>query len=422
MLGVDFNDRLLSVAADGELKGSAPPRLRVRPTALVQAIPAMLDSFREQLALAAPAPLWASVSAGSTGAELGELLRALRAAKCDVQGFVDSATVSVAWLRLSGQSLVIDLHQHWLDLCLVASAGDVVELRRTARVPVGHIDLFDHWLRLAAQTLVQQTRFDPLHDQRHEQALRAGLLDLATQAQRTGQAQYDFEVDGRHLELTLSRDQMQQAAAPWCQALAAALQPLCAAAGDCNLVVPEALLDLPGIDNALATAHAGTLLALAEGASARAASYLSATGSETGAVRSGAVPYLTRVTAALPPAPDGVCRVVQHGERHFATMATHIVYRGRAIPIPADGMVLGRADGATGLQLPEGIAGLSRRHCTLQRSGDRTQIIDHSRHGSFVDGLRVRGRGFLAAGSVLRLGSPGIELPLIALDLTGTQG
>jgi pSer/pThr/pTyr-binding forkhead associated (FHA) protein len=97
-------------------------------------------------------------------------------------------------------------------------------------------------------------------------------------------------------------------------------------------------------------------------------------------------------------------------------MATHVVYRGRAIPIPAHGMVLGRADsGAPGLQLPEGIAGLSRRHCTLQRTGERTQIIDHSRHGSFVDGLRVHGRGFLAAGSVLRLGTPGIELPLIAL-------
>jgi hypothetical protein len=106
-------------------------------------------------------------------------------------------------------------------------------------------------------------------------------------------------------------------------------------------------------------------------------------------------------------------------------MATHVVYRGRAIPIPAQGMVLGRAEADTnptppGLQLPEGIAGLSRRHCTLQRTGERTQVIDHSRHGTFVDGLRVHGRGFLAAGSVLRLGTPGIELPLIALGASGS--
>jgi hypothetical protein len=107
-------------------------------------------------------------------------------------------------------------------------------------------------------------------------------------------------------------------------------------------------------------------------------------------------------------------------------MATHVVYRGRAIPIPAQGMLLGRAEAGArtalqGLQLPEGIAGLSRRHCTLQRSGNRTQVIDHSRHGTFVDGLRVHGRGFLAAGSVLRLGTPGIELPLIALGPHGAN-
>jgi FHA domain len=419
MLGVDFNGRLLCIARDGELVGSAASRLRVRSSGLGQSIPALLDTFREQLAGQSPGPLWASVASGSNGAELGELLRALRSAKCEVQGFVDSAAICVAWARLPGQSLVLDLHPHWLDLSMVVSAGDAVELRRTARVPVGRADLFDCWLRLAAQTLVQQTRFDPLHDQRHELLLRAGLDDLAVRAQRDGQAQLGFDADGRHMELTLSRDQMQQAAAPWCQALAAALQPLCAAAGECNLVAPVALLDLPGIDAALTAAHAGSLHALAEGASARAASLL-----PMGAAHRGAVPWLTRVAADLPAAAEGVCREVQHGERHVGTMATHVVYRGRAIPIPAAGMVLGRAaDSAAGaqssLQLPEGIAGLSRRHCTLKRAGERTQIIDHSSHGTFVDGLRVHGRGFLTAGSVLRLGTPGIELPLIAL---GTHG
>jgi hypothetical protein len=419
MLGVDFNGRLLSIARDGELVGSAASRLRVRTTGLGQSIPALLDALREQLDGIPPGPLWASVASGSGGAELGELLRALRAARFEVQGFVDSAAISVAWARLPGQSLVLDLHPHWLDLSLVSSIGDAVELRRTARVPVGRADLFEYWLRLAAQTLVQQTRFDPLHDQRHELLLRAGLDELAVRAQRDGHAKLDFDADGRHVELTLSRDQMQLAAAPWCHALAAALQPLCAAAGECNLVVPATLLDLPGIDDALTAAHAGSLHALADGASARAASYLAAN-AIVGAGHSGPVPYLTRVAATLPPIGDGV-RVVQHGERHVGTMATHVVYRGRAIPIPAEGMVLGRAETGHTLQLPEGIAGLSRRHCTLQRTGNRTQVIDHSRHGTFVDGLRVHGRGFLAAGSVLRLGTPGIELPLIALGPHGAN-
>ena len=68
------------------------------------------------------------------------------------------------------------------------------------------------------------------------------------------------------------------------------------------------------------------------------------------------------------------------------------------------------------LLLPEGVAGLSRRHCTLRRERGRTQVVDHSQYGSFLDGARVRGRAFLVAGSTLRLGTPGVELPLVALQ------
>jgi pSer/pThr/pTyr-binding forkhead associated (FHA) protein len=83
-----------------------------------------------------------------------------------------------------------------------------------------------------------------------------------------------------------------------------------------------------------------------------------------------------------------------------------------------EGLVLGRApgDGPGVLELPEGIAGLSRRHCTLRRAGGETVLVDHSRFGTFVDGQRVDGRALLAAGSHLRLGTPGIELALVALD------
>ena len=57
-------------------------------------------------------------------------------------------------------------------------------------------------------------------------------------------------------------------------------------------------------------------------------------------------------------------------------------------------------------------------HCSAPASARRSSTIRATEH--FVDGLRVHGRGFLAAGSVLRLGTPGIELPLIALGASGT--
>ena len=97
-------------------------------------------------------------------------------------------------------------------------------------------------------------------------------------------------------------------------------------------------------------------------------------------------------------------------------MATHVVYRGRALALTPAGIVLGRDAGESALQLPEGVAGLSRRHCTLRREGGRSQIIDHSSHGSWLNGSRVHGRALLPAGSTLRLGRPGVELQLVALE------
>jgi pSer/pThr/pTyr-binding forkhead associated (FHA) protein len=97
-------------------------------------------------------------------------------------------------------------------------------------------------------------------------------------------------------------------------------------------------------------------------------------------------------------------------------MATHVVYGGRVVPIPASGLVIGRDPGpAPAIQVPEGRAGLSRRHCTLRRDAGRTQVIDHSSHGTFIDGARVRGRALLRAGTTLRLGDPGVELQLVTI-------
>jgi hypothetical protein len=129
------------------------------------------------------------------------------------------------------------------------------------------------------------------------------------------------------------------------------------------------------------------------------------------------VQYLTRIPLSAATDIEALPRVGGANDDR-RPMATHVVYRGQAIPIHGTGLVIGRdpGQGAGVLLLPEGVAGLSRRHCTLRREHGRTQVVDHSRYGSFLDGARVRGRAFLAAGSTLRLGTPGVELPLVALQ------
>jgi len=67
------------------------------------------------------------------------------------------------------------------------------------------------------------------------------------------------------------------------------------------------------------------------------------------------------------------------------------------------------------LLVPDGLAGVSRRHCTFVRNGDELVLIDHSHFGTFVNGERVSERVRIRAGDKVRLGEPGIELSLISI-------
>ena len=53
--------------------------------------------------------------------------------------------------------------------------------------------------------------------------------------------------------------------------------------------------------------------------------------------------------------------------------------------------------------------------CTLRDEDGAIVLVDHSRHGTFVNGERVAGRARLRAGDRLRIGDPGVELALIAV-------
>ncbi len=413
MYGLDFNDRLTGLAADGSAPELAVPGGAAARLGAADISP-VVHGLRQRLADSGAADLWVAVPPQQENSDLGESLRQLRAAGYAVQGFVDRAALVAAWLQQPGSCALLDLSRHSLAISVVVNDGATVALRRTVRLAGGETALHAAWVNLAAATLVQQTRFDPLHDQRQETQLRERLPALATEAQRTGQGHCTIDAGASELPLTLTRDQLIAAASGWLQPLATALQSLSAAMDDCALLLPRSMLDIPGVSDVLVTARFASAFSLADGAAARAASLLPAA-AVTG---SGGVQYLMRVPV-FTTAADADARVpLNLRDSSGAAAATHVIYNGRALPIPVAGLVIGRDPGdAAALRLPAGVAGLSRRHCTLRHDGARTQVVDHSSFGSFVDGMRVRGRALLTAGSVLRLGEPGIELPLVALGV-----
>jgi hypothetical protein len=355
---------------------------------------------------------WFALAPPQDVGALGELLAGLRAAGRQVRGFVDRAALLAAWLELPSPLVVLELSAQRMSVSVASRDAEAGSLRRQVSLPGGEQALLAAWLELARATLVQQTRFDPLYDQRHEATLRSRLPALAAVAERGGQAELQVDAAGQALQLALTRDQFEAAAAPVLQPLAAALQSLAAANGSGALLVPAAVLDIPGMDAVLAGARFAHLLRHDTELILGALRQLPV----DSAAPAGAVPYLTQLPLLAEAAPRDALVAVQLRGRQSREMATHVVYRGRALPLPPDGLVLGRDPAESALPLPDGVAGLSRRHCTLRREDGRSLIIDHSSHGSWLDGARVRGRALLPAGSTLRLGEPGIELQLVALD------
>jgi hypothetical protein len=414
MFGLEFSDRV-ALARQGELLATREPGSGPQAMALAQWLAEVWPAGESR-------ELWVATGAGIDAAAMGELLRVLRAAQFNVQGFVDSVAAVAGWQRLPGHSIAAQLDGPQLLISVVSNDGHATELQRTVRLAGGSARLHDAWLRLAAQTLVQQTRFDPLHDRHQESALRDALPALAESAVRDGQGQYTIQFAGQTLALVLTRDQLAQAAQPILQPAALALQTLSAGMPDAALLVGESLAGVPGADAMLEAARVARALRLSAGSAARAASLLA----PAPTLASGAVQYLTRVPN--PVIADGadskppVLLPALQTRETGGVMATHLIYRGRAVPIGHEALVIGRDPAAPlELRLPDGIAGLSRRHCTLRRERGRALLIDHSSHGSYIDGIRVRGRAFLAAGSVLRLGTPGIDLQLVALDAGGAE-
>src|SRR5439155_1336084 len=104
---------------------------------------------------------------------------------------------------------------------------------------------------------------------------------------------------------------------------------------------------------------------------------------------------------------------------------SHVLFAGRTFALGDKPLVVGRAPGAGhAITLAEGLAGVSRRHCTFLRDGAQLLLLDHSRFGSFVNGERVAERVRVRAGDEVRIGDPGVALTLIAVADTppGSRG
>jgi FHA domain len=447
---IELDDRAVSFARDGHVLSSAPSAvwdgstgdlpganawsgLRRHPTAastrhlgslLSQPVAAdrtvalVAAELVRRLVAEAPTPeerIWMAVPARASTQGLSAMLAIARNLSLPVDGFVDSAVAAVAALGLERSAIVLEVGLHHAAATYIDRDGAQVRRRRTAMTERGGLmSFYQGWLELVSTTMVKRTRFDPLHDAATEQQLFDSLAGWAREAADQGSANAVLTKGAERFEVALTRDQFAQAAQSLHRELVRMLHELRPAGAPVVLVVPDVIGHLPGLRAELEQFVDCELVSLPVGFAALATSRLdlprAASADPVRLLRR--LPVSVQQDAAVPVSLELLSSL--HGR---SVAPSHLLLNGQVYALGAESIVIGRLPaGPRTIALSDGLAGVSRRHCTLAPEGDDLILVDHSSFGTFVNGERVAERVRVRAGDRVRLGDPGVEITLVRVS------
>ncbi len=280
---------------------------------------------------------------------------------------------------------------------------------------VGWVGFLEAWLRLIAQEFITETRFDPLHQADTEQQLFERLPSLLEHLGRNDFIEVEVTFGAETHTLKLAREHFVHHADPLYSDLLMRVHRLRTAGHQTIIALTERAALLPGLIARLTEFNDCTIVRSAPGVSVRTACAFGPLwqGNEDSVQLLTAAP---RIEAAAAGVEWTVLQQAQRSEE--VAPPTHVLYRGQAIALGSEPLVIGLAP--TGaqrtLQVLGAAAGVSRVHCSLMRTAHGVTVVDHSRYGTWLNDEAVIGRAPLRAGDRLRLGRPGVTLELIASE------
>jgi FHA domain-containing protein len=448
-LALELNDRALSFARGGVVLSSAPSAVfdgssaepagtnawhavRRQPTSIstrhlnqvatqdassARATALLSAELAQHLAKNPAQPderVWIAVPARADANGLGTVLGTAQGLGLTVDGFADAAAITVASLETKRNAIVLEVGLHHAAATSVESSGQARRRRAVVSEQGGLVELYQAWLAFMSTAMVKRTRFDPFTNAVTEQQLFDALSALTRQAAEAGSTTAAVSNGDARFEVSLTRDQFAEAAQPFYRELVRLLHLLRPAGAEVTLVVPESVAAFPGFREMLEQFVGCELVCVPEGFAAAALSLLDLPEAQPDdPVRLLRRLPLLRERSELA---AGVTRQILGRDSASAGAPSHVLFEGRAFSLSASSLVVGRAPGFTqAITLPDGLAGVSRRHCTFVRDGDELVLIDHSNYGTFVNGERVSERVRIHVGDRVRLGEPGVELSLISI-------
>jgi hypothetical protein len=442
MYGLHFDHHTLSIARDGELIANEPlavetvtrdARFGRVALAVARGRPdeVSLNHWRElgrgehaarSVALEVHAHLQAlginerieavvAVPADLDAQALTSLRGALSAAGVDARDFPDGATLTAAALADREHYVVLEAGWRSATATRVVGGAECVFEESFVSERANLLDVYDLWLVAVASVMVKNTRFDPLLSLGSEQQLFADLPALAARAASEGKAEAAVESDGSRFAVNVDGPLFVDAAQSFYRELARLTRSARIAGEGTALILPAESRRWPGFLARLLELEQDGLVVAPAGIAAVAASLQPADATQE--------PRLRRRIARV--SEHGLANDVEYVASANTSPAralpvTHILFGGDSMRFPDVGLTIGTEEDSDSphIALPRAAAGVSRRHCSLRREGERTVLIDHSRYGTWVNGARVRERAGVRPGDRVRVGTPGVEFTLIS--------
>jgi len=361
-----------------------------------------------------------AVPASFSNDQLSLILGIARACEMPVVGMVDAAVAASAHGYPGARLLHLDLLLHRVVLTeMIQEDGEVIRRQVETIEEAGLVELLDLWAKQIADLFIHQTRFDPLHSASTEQSLYDRLPECLARLRRADTTLLVMEAGGKEKSVEIGRRQLVAAADRVYPSILQLVSSSAEAGPPATLLLSHRITQLPGIEQQLIDAFGTAMITLSAGAAAAGAlehRQLIAGPAEE-------IPFVTRLPATAAVEADSPAAAEEDEEprsEHGARRPTHVVHEGVAYPITEQLLALGTEvqEGSRGIELSGSTAEVSRTHCSIFLSEGRVVIEDHSTYGSFLNGERVDGTATLEAGDRLRLGRPGIELQVIAVEDT----
>ena len=338
---------------------------------------------------------------------LGLLLGIAMDLDIPVVAMVDAAVAATRRQYTNAVPVHIDLSLHSATVTRLTQDGQAQYERAALVAESGMLDLYAIWLRMIAESFVQQSRFDPLHTAETEQALQDRMLDWLGIASTRDSVTMDIEYRGIAHQAEIASLEFVAAATPVYQNIVSNLRALYRAGETPALQLSDRAARMPGLADTLRARVGGEVFLLEPGATARG---LMARCSEQR--QAGGVTLVRHLP--LDQAPVAVDVASGSG----GSQPTHVLLQNTAVALDASALSLGTqpAEGERWLDLGQDVAGVSRRHCDIAVTDGQCVVTDHSRYGTFLNGHRIDGSAALQTGDVLRVGTPGVELRMISVE------